>query len=533
MLALFSLLLFCYCNCMCVKAKVAEMIRIALSQTMAIMVKNLIMVSFGMSIGFRTVLIGGVLHDDEFQGAGESELSWLGSISMLTLLVGCIGSGFVTQPIGRKRSMQFVTIPYVSCWVGYYFSTKIWHLYIVLMVMGFFSGLVEGPFNTYVSEVTQPHLRGVLSISGSMSVMLGSFLQFLIGTFFKWRICALISCAFPLVTFFLFFLVPESPYWLISNNKLVEAKKSLAWLRGWTKVENIELEIGSIIRHYAEERDQQTRKQSSFKEYFTPFLKKSFIYPLLLVSFAFMISSFTGASTLQTYAIAIFGTMKLPINSYYATVCLGSVQLLGSLISIFLIRFLGKRRLFFIAISCMCICNMIIAIYAHFSGALQINLTKDSGVSTNLDVSDYKWVPLTFLILLSFMNNGGVHALPWILMSEVYSYKTRSVGCGLSSAVSSLLSFVANNLFLRVTSFISIPGMYTLHCAVCIVGFLVLYFYLPETEGKSLETIADHFAQKIKLDNKVQKKPLKKGIDNTLFEYNESNANVSHTVSKL
>lgn len=514
------------------------MIRIALSQTMAIMVKNLIMISFGLSIGFRTVLIGGILHDEteEFQGVGESELSWLGSIPLLALLVGCIGTGFATQPIGRKRSMQFVTIPYVSCWVGYYFSTKIWHLYIVLLTMGFFSGLVEGPFNTYVSEVTQPHLRGVLSISGSMSVMLGSFLQFLLGTFFKWRICALISSAFPLVTFFLFFLVPESPYWLVSNNKLVEARKSLAWLRGWTKVENVELEIESIIKHYAEEKDLQTRLQSSLKEYFAPFLKKSFIYPFLLVSFAFMISSFTGASTLQTYAFSIFGTMKLPINSYYATLCLGSVQLLGSMISIFLIRFLGKRRLFFISISCICTCNMIIAIYSHFSGALQISLTKDGDVSKNLDVSHYKWVPLTFLILLSFMNNCGVHALPYILMSEVYSYKTRSVGCGLSSAVSSLLSFVANNLFLRVISIISIPSMYTLHCAVGILGFLVLYFYLPETEGKSLEAISDHFAQKVKLDNKVQKKPPKReaiGIDNALFECDKTRSNVTDTVSKL
>ncbi|KAK5646899.1 hypothetical protein RI129_005363 [Pyrocoelia pectoralis] len=515
-------------------------LRVSLSQILAVMVKNLLMLSFGLSMGFRTVLIGGVLHDDsaaEFLDVGESELSWLGSISLLALIVGCTGSGFVTQPIGRKRSMQFVTIPYVFCWVAYYFSTKIWHLYLVLMAMGLFSGLVEGPFNTYVSEITQPHLRGALAISGSMSVILGYFLQFLFGTLFKWRTCALVSCAFPLVTFLLFFLIPESPYWLVSNNKLWNARKALAWLRGWTKIENVDLEIQDMVKEYAEKRSQQATRRSSLKEYFVPYFRKTFLHPFLLVAFAFVVSTFTGSSTLQTYAIAIFGTMRLPIDSYYATVFLGSAQLLGALISISLIHFLGKRRLFFITISCVCVCNVIIAAYAHFSDVVQINLTKDNSSITNSDVTDHKWIPLTFLILLSFANNCGVHSLPWILMSEVYSYETRSVGCGISSAVSSFLSFVANNLFFRVISVVTLPGIYILHFGVGLLGIIVLYFYLPETEGKSLEAIAAHFAQKSKLDNKVQRKQLavsSGGVDNSSFEYDKGGINViQDTVSKL
>lgn len=102
---------------------------------------------------------------------------------------------------------------------------------------------------TYVAEITQPHLRGMLSSTSSMSVILGITIQFFLGTFFPWRHVALINLIVPITAFTLLFFVPESPHWLIMKNRCEEAKESIAWLRGWTTVEEIEPEFQELCRY--------------------------------------------------------------------------------------------------------------------------------------------------------------------------------------------------------------------------------------------------------------------------------------------
>jgi MFS family permease len=100
---------------------------------------------------------------------------------------------------------------------------------------------------TYVAEVTTPKVRGMLSATGSFCVILGVFIVFLLGLFFQWRTIALYSCVLPLSAFVLLFLVPESPHWLIRKNRLEEAKRNLAWLRGWVPVKKVPKHSTNII----------------------------------------------------------------------------------------------------------------------------------------------------------------------------------------------------------------------------------------------------------------------------------------------
>jgi hypothetical protein len=55
----------------------------------------------------------------------------------------------------------------------------------------------------------------MLSATSSMTVILGIFIQFLMGTVLPWRTVAAINVIFPLVAVAAICFVPESPYWLI------------------------------------------------------------------------------------------------------------------------------------------------------------------------------------------------------------------------------------------------------------------------------------------------------------------------------
>ena len=113
--------------------------------------------------------------------------------------------------------MMMANIPFILAWIMYHYASNSTMLFVSLAITGLTGGLLEAPVMTYVAEVTQPHLRGMLSATSTMSVILGIFAQMLTGSLVSWRTTALINIAYPLMCFCALCFVPESPYWLASK----------------------------------------------------------------------------------------------------------------------------------------------------------------------------------------------------------------------------------------------------------------------------------------------------------------------------
>lgn len=103
-------------------------------------------------------------------------------------------------------------------WLTFYYSYNTTMLFIALAMTGLTGGLIEAPVMTYVAEVTQPRLRGILSATSTMSVILGVFTQMLGGSLAGWRTVAMVNLIYPLVCFIALFMVPESPHWLAGKS---------------------------------------------------------------------------------------------------------------------------------------------------------------------------------------------------------------------------------------------------------------------------------------------------------------------------
>ncbi|KRT83314.1 membrane transporter, partial [Oryctes borbonicus] len=212
----------------------------------------MLLLTFGLTLGFPTILIPGLQQEDEGTfNLSQEAISWIGSVNLICVPVGCALSGVITESLGRKKCMQLVNIPFLCAWIMLKYTTSIYLIFIALCLTGLSGGLLEAPVITYVAEICQPRLRGMLSSTSTLSVMGGILIQFLFGTFFHWRTVALINCIFPIASFILLFFVPESPHWLILQNRLLDARKSIAWLRGWTNLEQIEPEFKDLCRYIA------------------------------------------------------------------------------------------------------------------------------------------------------------------------------------------------------------------------------------------------------------------------------------------
>lgn len=81
-------------------------------------------------------------------------------------------------------------------------------------------------------ETSEPRITRVLTATNFLSHSLGILLVYILGMVMEWNIVSGVSTAFPLLSLVAFVLLPESPVWLIKNNKMQEAEKALWRLRG-------------------------------------------------------------------------------------------------------------------------------------------------------------------------------------------------------------------------------------------------------------------------------------------------------------
>nr|XP_040221749.2 uncharacterized protein LOC120948936 [Anopheles coluzzii] len=576
-----------------------------LAQACAVGAKNVLLLGYGMTLGFPTIVIPAIQGGDGREPALErdvtlsrEQISWLSSINLICVPLGSIFSGMLAQPIGRRRAMQLINIPIFVAWLLFHYASDVTFLYVGLALAGLSGGLGEAPVLTYVAEITEPRYRGMLAATGSTCVILGVLLEFLMGSFMKWRTVALISAVVPVLAVVALCFIPESPVWLASKGRLEDSKAALAWLRGWTSKEQVAHEFEEIERQMAT--DAELQKDFTIVDKARLYTQRAFLQPFGIILLCFFIGHFSGMTTLQTYAVQIFHTLKAPINKYYATCLLGLTELIGTLFCVFLVHRTGKRPLVFISTIGCAICFFGAASYAYFlndipGAAVQnvvanvssikaditviplqskeviaewhrnstvhppINLTQietqlansnaslraeaingtanhtlDSGIVyaaqsfTNYYLNDslndpinitisygeyvksaiprevfvplphvnknkYVWIPLTLLLGSAFLTHIGIRLIPWILIGELFAPNVRSGGSGLAGGIAYIFGFIANKTFLKMLAVFTLPGTFWIYSLVTIVGAMILYKVLPETEGKSLQEIETYF----------------------------------------
>lgn len=75
----------------------------------------------------------------------KSSLFGAGSLNLLCVPLGCLLSGYLTQPLGRRRSMQLVNLPFMAAWMLFHYANQPWHVFLALALTGVSGGLLEAP----------------------------------------------------------------------------------------------------------------------------------------------------------------------------------------------------------------------------------------------------------------------------------------------------------------------------------------------------------------------------------------------------
>lgn len=278
-------------------------------------------------------------------------------------------------------------------------------------------------------------------------------------------VCALIQICYTLYFIFL----PESPSFLIRKNRIAAAEKSLKLLRGQSYDSKAEMEYLRDIQAKV----LMKPKSSFLKEVRSRATLKAFF--IILSLFIFFQAS--GINPVMFYTTRIFIDAEITLAPDTATIILGVVQVLTTIVSMLFIDRFG--RVFSLKIS---FCAMIVG----QTGIGTFFYLKDMNSTLT---SDLGWLPLTSLSIFCIGFSVGIASIPFVLLGEIFSDEAKKV----IAPFAQTLNFVVSSMMVLFfpTLITSIGAGFTFYsfAVSCVIGLLFTTFAIPETKGKTLAEI--------------------------------------------
>ena len=138
--------------------------------------------------------------------------------------------------------------------------------------------------------------------------------------------------------------------------------------------------------------------------------------------------------------------------------------------------------------------------FANYDAAKNAPLEIDNALITPIPNSRNGW--LTAICLLSFMAffAVGPGVCVWLALSELMPTRIRSNGMSVTLVINQAVSTTIAAIFLPTVGKYGYSTMFFAFAGCTIVYFITATFFLPETKGKTLEEIEEHFEGGKKLE---------------------------------
>ena len=414
----------------------------------------------GFLFGFDTVVISGA--DKKLQLLWGSSDVFHGTVVMAMALwgtvVGALFGGIPTNKIGRKNTLIWIGVLYTISALGSAFANDP----ITFAFFRFIGGLGVGASTiaapAYISEIAPAKDRGKLVGLYQFNIVLGILVAFLSNYLLNgigensWRWMVGIE-ALPAIIYTLFVLsVPKSPRWLLTKLRYDEAKDVLKLINPDQDIEKMLLEINEDAKNV------------------TPgeniFIKK-YRFPLLLAFLMAFFNQLSGINAFLYYAPRIFEEAGLGENTaLLSSIGIGIINLIFTLLGVFLIDRVGRKKLMYIGSVGYIISLTLVACAFMFSW-------------------DGLAVPIFLFLFIA------AHAIgQGVFISEIFPNHLRGSGQSFGSSVHWILAAIIPSMIPFLFSSIGAAPVFAFFAFMMFLQLLFVAFLMPETKGISLEKLS-------------------------------------------
>ncbi|XP_060971998.1 inositol transporter 4-like [Cannabis sativa] len=135
--------------------------------------------------------------------------------------------------------------------------------------------------------------------------------------------------------------------------------------------------------------------------------------------------------------------------------------------------------------------------------------------------SKFGFLAVAFLGLYIICYSPGMGSVPWLVNSEIYPLKYRGIGGGIAAVCNWSANLLVSETFLTLTNALGSAWTFILFAGLSFIGFIAIYFVVPETKGLSFEEVEKMLEKGFK-----PKGICFKGIKDEIDEENVSSSSV-------
>ena len=417
----------------------------------------------GLLFGFDTAVINGALLSLRSHfGLSELQVEFAASSLLYGCFFGAMAAGILSDRYGRRTILRISGVLFLLSAIFAAVPATFAEFLVARFVGGLGIGFASTIAPLYLAEVSPKEKRGSIVTLNQIAIVTGMLLAYCTNwalavtgeAAWRWMFG---SGAIPALAFIVcLHFVPESPRWLIQQNRVQEADAAFCAIGDEARRSEQLEEIRAAIAEEAP----------------VPGWLRRLRRPLLLAVAVAVLQQVTGINTVLYYGSWIFvthGNSGGFSRAFAANVLIGLTNLVFTLIALCLVDRIGRRILLTGSASVMCAALLLLVFAFH-----------QEHIAFALVVSSI------MLYVAAFAMGLGPGA--WVYISEIFPTNVRGRAMSIATAVLWASCILVSNSFLTLVRALGPAGAFAVFAGIC--AFAAVFFSrLPETRGRSLEEI--------------------------------------------
>ncbi|TDH67348.1 hypothetical protein CCR75_007332 [Bremia lactucae] len=394
-------------------------------------------------------------------------------------MFGSLTSSFPSNKWGRRTTLRYNAIIMILGSVIQVLAPNPTWFATGRFVTGVANGIAMAVVNTFLNEISTPSNRHALGSNTHLSATLGifgvatTFWYWNTSSGFRWIAGMPIGLAISFVILS-FFLMVESPVWLVANNQEDKARLELTRLYG---AENVDVMMGWIQANDRRLKLPSTLSSTSncnhTEDTWTILTFQTFRKPLVIALGLTCINQLIGINAVFFYSSSILKDAGIS-DSRVGLMIIDVLNIVPVPIAAYLMRTLRKRTMLFSGISAMALCCI----------GLTLSLVYNIG-----------WLSVVFLGTFVVGFGMSIGPLLWPIIAELFPDSARGAAVGICVTVRWISTLVVGIGFPyveeAVTNYSFVPFFVT-----SILSIIFIYFMVPETSNMTIDEIQNGFRSK-------------------------------------
>lgn len=435
----------------------------------------------GFLFGYDWVVIGGAkpFYEAYFGLIRPTQEAWAMSCALVGCFIGAVGSGILSELIGRKKALFIAAATFAISALGTGMAQTFQTFVLWRIAGGIAIGMASALSPIYIAEIAPAAIRGKLVCLNELTIVIGILTAQTVNWLISqpvapgatlahiqaswngqvaWR--HMFEAAFiPAVAFLLGLLaIPESPRWLALKGRWNEAENALTKLGGTQYALQVENEMKSSV---VSENRESLREALGDRR-----MRRVLSVGIVLA----VLQQWCGINVIFNYAQEVFSAAGYSLSSIFLNIVItGVVMCIFTFVAIGTVERLGRRRLMLLG------CAGLAGIYTIIGS---LYLSHQQG----------------FVLLIAVVAAIAIYAMTlapitWVVLSEIFPTENRGAFMATCTAALWLACFVLTYTFPLLNHSLGTAGTFWTYAVICGLGFVFVWRRLPETKKITLEEI--------------------------------------------